>query len=68
MMKAMKYGRHMTKVMSNEHIHAIGFELMLFPIQIMCQSRVARWVVHKAIWPGLDLHESVSQPQFQGLK
>jgi len=68
MMKAMKYGWHMMKVMSNENIHAIALELMLFPIQIMCQSCVAQWVVHKAIRLGLDLHKSVSQPQFQGLK
>jgi len=56
------------KVMSNENIHAIALKLMLFSIQNMCQLCVAWWVVHKAIWPGLDLHESVLQPQFQGLK
>jgi hypothetical protein len=58
----------MMKVMINENIHAIARELMLFAMQIMCQSSVAWWVVHKAIQPGLDLHESVLQPQFQGLK
>ena len=65
----MKHGWHMTKVMSNEStVYMLALKLMLFSIQIMCQSCVAWWVVHKAIWPGLDLHESVSQPQFQGLK